>query len=57
MTYDQVMTWFCDGAEFEDILVALETQDVTGEPAEDMLQMLADELTRDDIWLLDGLDN
>ena len=57
MTYDQAMTWFCDGAEFEDILVALETQDVTGEPAEDMLQMLVDGLTWDDIWLLDGLDN
>ena len=57
VTYDQVMTWFCDGAEFEDILVALETQDVTGEPAEDMLQMLVDGLTWDDIWLLVGLDN
>ena len=51
------MTWFCDGAEFEDILVTLETQDVTGEPAEDTLQMLVDGLTWDDIWLLVGLDN
>jgi len=56
-SYDQVMTWFCDGAEFEDILVALETQGLTGEPAEDMLQMLADGLTWDDIWLLVGLDS
>lgn len=56
-TYDQVMTWFCDGAEFEDILVALETQGLTGEPAEEMLQMLADGLTWDDIWLLVGLDS
>jgi len=55
--YDQVMTWFCEGAEFEDILVALETQDATGEPAGDMLQMLADGLTWDDIWLLVGLGN
>ena len=56
-SYDQVMTWFCEGAEFEDILVALETQDVTGEPAGDMLQMLADGLTWDEIWLLVGLSN
>ncbi|MBG0786715.1 MAG: hypothetical protein H0S79_16585 [Anaerolineaceae bacterium] len=56
-SYDQVMAWFCDGAEFEDILVALETQDVTGDPAGDMLQMLADGLTWDDIWLLVGLDD
>lgn len=56
-SYDQVMAWFCEGAEFEDILVALETQDATGEPAGDMLQMLADGLTWDDIWLLVGLSN
>lgn len=56
-SYDQVMTWFCDGAEFEDILVALETQDVIGEPAGDMLQMLADGLTWDDIWFLVGLED
>lgn len=55
--YDQVMTWFCEGAEFEDIMVALETQDATGEPAGDLLQMLADGLTWDDIWLLVGLSN
>lgn len=57
VSYDQVMAWFCDGAEFEDILVALETQVVTGEPAGDMLQMLADGLTWDDIWLLVELDD
>ncbi|QRN82501.1 hypothetical protein JR338_08705 [Chloroflexota bacterium] len=56
-SYDQVMAWFCDGAEFEDILVALETQSLTGEPAGDMLQMLADGLTWDDIWLLVELDD
>lgn len=56
-TYDQVMTWFCEGAEFEDILTALETQAVTDEPADEMLQMLADGLTWEDIWLLVGLEN
>jgi len=29
-SYEQVMTWFCNGAEFEDILVALETESQTG---------------------------
>ncbi|MCB2213885.1 hypothetical protein KQH50_00680 [bacterium] len=53
--YDQVMTWFCEGAEFEDILVALETEALTDEPAGDMLQMLADGLNWDEIWLLVGL--
>ena len=56
-SYDQVMAWFCEGAEFEDILVALETQDTTGEPAGDMLEMLADGLTWDNVWLLVGLSN
>jgi hypothetical protein len=56
-TYDQVMAWFCDGAEFEDILVALETEALTDEPAGDMLQMLADGLTWDDVWILVGLED
>jgi len=53
--YEEVITWFCNGAEFEDILVALETESVTGTPAEDMLQMLADGFTWDEIWELTGL--
>jgi hypothetical protein len=53
--YAEVTTWFCNGAEFEDILVALETESVTGTPAEDMLQMLADGFTWDEIWELTGL--
>jgi len=56
-TYDQVMAWFCEGAAFEDILTALETQAVTEEPAGEMLQMLADGWTWEDIWLLVGLEN
>jgi len=54
-SYDQVMTWFCDGAEFEDILVALETEIQTETPASDMLQMLADDFTWEEIWQLVGL--
>lgn len=53
--YDQVMVWFCNGAEFEDILVALETESQTGTPAEEMLQMLADGFTWDEIWRVIGL--
>jgi hypothetical protein len=53
--YEQVMTWFCNGAEFEDILVALETESQTGTPVAEMLQMLADGFTWDEIWQTIGL--
>ena len=53
--YQQVITWFCDGAEFEDILVALETEALTDTPADEMLQLLSDGLTWDDIWQSIGL--
>lgn len=55
VSYEQVMTWFCNGAEFEDILVALETEEQTDTSAGEMLQMLADGFTWDEIWLLVGL--
>jgi len=54
-TYEQVMTWFCNGAEFEDILVALETEEQTGTSADEMLKMLADGFTWDEIWQVIGL--
>jgi len=53
--YDQVMLWFCNGAEFEDILVALETESQTDTPAEDILQMLADGFSWEEIWQVIGL--
>jgi hypothetical protein len=53
--YAEVITWFCNGAEFEDILVALETESQTGTPAEEMLGMLADGFTWDEIWQTIGL--
>ena len=56
-SYEQVMTWFCNGAEFEDILVALETEAQTDTSADEMLQMLADGFTWDEIWQLVGLTN
>lgn len=51
----EVMNWFCEGAEFEDILLALETEDLTGVTAEEMLEMLAEGLSWDEIWLVVGL--
>jgi hypothetical protein len=54
-SYEEVMTWFCSGAEFEDILVALQTEDQTGTPAEEMLVMLAEGFTWEEIWLVIGL--
>lgn len=54
-SYDEIITWFCNGAEFEDILVALETESQTDTPAEEMLQMLADGFSWEEIWQLVGL--
>ena len=51
-SYEQVMTWFCDGAEFEDILVALETEAQTDTSAGEMLKMLADGFAWEEIWTL-----
>ncbi len=55
VSYEQVITWFCNGAEFEDIIVALETESQTDTPAEEMLQMLADDFSWDEIWQMVGL--
>lgn len=51
---EEVMTWFCQGAEFEDILTALETEEVNGTAAEDMLLMRAEGLTWEEIWEVVG---
>jgi hypothetical protein len=49
-SYDQVMTWFCSGAEFEDIMVALETESQTGFSSQEMLELLSSGFTWQDIW-------
>ena len=54
-SYAEVMNWFCDGAEFEDILVALQTEDQTEFPAEEMLILLSEGFNWEDIWLVIGL--
>jgi len=53
-TDEEVMTWFCNGAEFEDILMALETEELNGTPAQEMLEMRAEGLSWEDIWLIVG---
>lgn len=53
--YEQVMTWFCNGAEFEDILVALETEAQTDSSADDLLNLLAEGFTWEEIWQSVGL--
>lgn len=53
-TGEEVMTWFCNGAEFEDILMALETEELNGTSAEEMLAMRAEGLSWDEIWLIVG---
>ena len=54
-SYDQVMVWFCNGALFDDILTALQTEKLSGESANQLLQMQAGGLTWDQIWLEIGL--
>lgn len=49
VTYDQVMTWYCDGAAFSDIMLALETVELADISVEELLSML-DENTWDEIW-------
>ena len=49
-SFEQIMTWFCNGAEFEDILIALQTEKLTGQPAQSLLEMLVAGRTWDEIW-------
>ncbi|MBN2043537.1 MAG: hypothetical protein JW757_00850 [Anaerolineales bacterium] len=54
-TYSEVMDWFCSGFEFEDILTALETADLSGYHAEILLTMLEYGQTWEEIWAEIGL--
>jgi len=54
VTAEEVMTWFCNGADLEDILVALASEDETGTPAEEMLVMRAEGLSWEEIWQIVG---
>ena len=55
VNYKQVMTWFCNGAEFEDILVALETESQTDRLADELLVMIAEGFSWEEIWQAIGL--
>jgi hypothetical protein len=49
LSYQQVMTWFCSGYSFENILVALETSEAVDLPVDMLLQMLL-EKEWEEIW-------
>ena len=53
--YTQVMTWFCNGFEFEDIVTALETQLVSGNDASALLAMFQNGKDWDAIWVELGI--
>ena len=50
-TYDEVLGWFCNGAMFEDILNALLTEELTQVDAGNVLVMVAQGQSWDEIWL------
>ena len=51
VTYTEVMTWFCNGALFDDILNALITEELSDVEAEDTLVQLAAGMTWEEIWI------
>ena len=52
ISYDHVMVWFCNGAEFEDILLAIQSSENSDASVEEILMMLSDGFTWDEIWQL-----
>jgi hypothetical protein len=55
-SYQQVMTWFCSGYSFENIMIALETSDAVEIPADTLLEMRL-EKEWEEIWSEIGLTN
>jgi hypothetical protein len=53
--YGEIIGWFCDGALFEDILNALITEELSGVDAENVLLMVAEGQSWDEIWLELGI--
>ena len=47
--YEEVMDWFCKGETFDDILLALETEELTGRSLEELFAM-KDQKSWDDVW-------
>lgn len=50
VTYEEVMTWFCSGYSFDDILIALETSEATETQAADLLAM-SETMSWEEIWV------
>ena len=48
-TYDEIMTLYCDGYAFSDILLALETEQLVDQSTEELL-LLLDTSTWEEIW-------
>jgi hypothetical protein len=55
VTYAQVMTWFCAGSEFEDILLALETHAAVDVAVDELLNRRGQGQSWDAIWKETGL--
>ena len=49
VSYDEVMTWYCSGYAFSDILLALETSDLADVPVLDLLP-LTENQSWNEIW-------
>jgi hypothetical protein len=49
VSYDEVMTWYCDGYAFSDISLALETSDLADVPVPDLLPLVRNQ-SWDEIW-------
>lgn len=49
ISYDQIMTWYCDGAAFSDILLALETEELVDLSVEELLSKVENK-TWEEIW-------
>lgn len=55
LTEDQVMTWFCEGNSFGQIMLALVTQKFDGSKPEDILEMRKNGMGWGNIWKEKGL--
>ena len=49
VTYAEVMTWFCSGQTFDDILLALQTSELADRPVEELLEM-KDQVGWEQVW-------
>ncbi len=54
ITYDEVMTWYCDGNSYDDIMIALETSAAVDIPVEDLLSRLETNIW-EEMWVEIGL--